>query len=55
MKHILAAGLLTGGLFLASQVAAQETIRFAVTDIDGLEALQRDMGRSRRRSRPPRA
>jgi phosphonate transport system substrate-binding protein len=25
-------------------VAAQETVRFAVTDIDGLEALQREMG-----------
>lgn len=44
MKHVLATGLLAASLFAAAPVAAQETIRFAVTDIDGLEALQRDMG-----------
>ncbi len=44
MKHLVATGILVAGLFAATQVAAQETIRFAVTDIDGLEALQRDMG-----------
>lgn len=43
--------LLRAGLFAASFVAgsvtalaAQETIRFAVTDIDGMEALQQEMG-----------
>jgi len=44
MKHLLASGLLAIGLAVANQAAAQETIRFAVTDIDGLEALQREMG-----------
>ncbi len=44
MKHLLATGLLATGLFLATQASAQDTIRFAVTDIDGLEALQREMG-----------
>lgn len=39
MKHLLAAGLSLGAPALA-----QDTIRFAVTDIDGLEALQREMG-----------
>lgn len=29
---------------LTAQVSAAETIRFAVTDIDGLEALQKEMG-----------
>ena len=28
----------------ATQATAAETIRFAVTDIDGLEALQKEMG-----------
>lgn len=44
MKHLLASGLLAIGLAAASQVAAQDTVRFAVTDIDGMEALQREMG-----------
>lgn len=44
MKHVLASGLVALGLLAAVPAAAQETIRFAVTDIDGLEALQRDMG-----------
>ena len=43
MKQILASGLLAAGL-LASQASAEDVIRFAVTDIDGLEALQREMG-----------
>ncbi len=44
MKHLLASGLLAAGLCAASAAAAQDTLRFAVTDIDGLEALQREMG-----------
>jgi phosphonate transport system substrate-binding protein len=44
MKQFLASGLLAIGLAAATPVVAQETIRFAVTDIDGLEALQREMG-----------
>lgn len=42
MKQFLATGLLS--LALAAPLAAQDTIRFAVTDIDGLEAVQREMG-----------
>jgi phosphonate transport system substrate-binding protein len=44
MTHLFASGILAAGLLAATQVSAQETIRFAVTDIDGLEALQREMG-----------
>lgn len=44
MKQLLSAGLVALGLLTAAQAAAQDTIRFAVTDIDGMEALQRDMG-----------
>ena len=44
MKQTLAASFLAMGVLAATGVAAQETIRFAVTDIDGLEALQREMG-----------
>lgn len=44
MHRFLASGLLAASLAVAAPVAAQETIRFAVTDIDGLEALQREMG-----------
>lgn len=44
MKQFIAAGLLAASLFAAAPVLAQDTIRFAVTDIDGLEELQRDMG-----------
>ena len=44
MKQLLASGLLAASLFAATQAAAQDTIRFAVTDIDGLESLQREMG-----------
>jgi phosphonate transport system substrate-binding protein len=43
MKHLLATGLAALCLSAAPAVA-QETIRFAVTDIDGMEALQREMG-----------
>ena len=41
---LLMAALAGSGLLASGHVAAQETIRFAVTDIDGLEELQRDMG-----------
>lgn len=44
MKHLLLSSLVALGAVAASQSAAQETIRFAVTDIDGLETLQREMG-----------
>lgn len=44
MKHFVLSTLVTLGAVAASQAVAQETIRFAVTDIDGLEALQREMG-----------
>jgi phosphonate transport system substrate-binding protein len=44
MKHLLASGLFALGLAVATPSAAQDVIRFAVTDIDGLEALQREMG-----------
>lgn len=44
MKNFLAPGLLALASAIASPLAAQETIRFAVTDIDGMESLQREMG-----------
>ena len=44
MKHFVLSTLVTLGAVAASQAVAQETIRFAVTDIDGLENLQREMG-----------
>jgi phosphonate transport system substrate-binding protein len=44
MKHFVATCLLAFGLAAATPVVAQDTLRFAVTDIDGMEALQRDMG-----------
>lgn len=44
MKHFLASGLVAIALASATASTAQETVRFAVTDIDGLEALQREMG-----------
>jgi phosphonate transport system substrate-binding protein len=44
MNHLLASGLLAVAVAAATPLAAQETIRFAVTDIDGMEALQREMG-----------
>ncbi len=36
--------LVAAQLFVAGAAAAQDTIRFAVTDVDGLEALQKEMG-----------
>ena len=44
MKHLVASGLLALNLLAVDQAAAQDTIRVAVTDIDGMEALQREMG-----------
>ncbi|WP_374641823.1 PhnD/SsuA/transferrin family substrate-binding protein [Tabrizicola sp.] len=44
MKHLFTPGLLAIGLATAPPLAAQDAIRFAVTDIDGMEALQREMG-----------
>jgi phosphonate transport system substrate-binding protein len=44
MKHLLTSGLLALALSAAAPAVAQEAIRFAVTDIDGMEALQREMG-----------
>jgi phosphonate transport system substrate-binding protein len=44
MNRLLTSGLIALGLMAATPVLAQETIRFAVTDIDGMEALQREMG-----------
>lgn len=44
MNHLIKSGLVAFGLMAATAAAAQDTIRFAVTDIDGLEALQREMG-----------
>lgn len=43
MKNLLTAGLIALGLTTASAAVAQDVLRFAVTDIDGLEALQREM------------
>ncbi|MFA9230168.1 MAG: PhnD/SsuA/transferrin family substrate-binding protein [Microgenomates group bacterium] len=36
--------LIAAQLFIAGAAVAQDTIRFAVTDVDGLEALQKEMG-----------
>ena len=48
MNNFIKAGLVAASVFVgfaAANVAiAQDTIRFAVTDIDGLEALQTEMG-----------
>ena len=48
MKSFIKAGLVAASMFVgfaaASLANAQDTIRFAVTDIDGLEALQTEMG-----------
>ncbi|HLQ19108.1 MAG TPA: PhnD/SsuA/transferrin family substrate-binding protein [Tabrizicola sp.] len=44
MKPLLASCLVALALAAAPAASAQETIRFAVTDIDGMEALQREMG-----------
>lgn len=44
MHKRLASGLLALAVLTATPTYAEDTIRFAVTDIDGLEALQREMG-----------
>lgn len=45
MNTILKAGVMAAALLAgAGSAVAQDTIRFAVTDIDGLEALQQEMG-----------
>jgi phosphonate transport system substrate-binding protein len=44
MKQLLLSGLLASSLLVATSATADETLRFAVTDIDGMEALQREMG-----------
>jgi phosphonate transport system substrate-binding protein len=48
MHNLLKAGLVAGTVFAsaicATVASAQDTIRFAVTDIDGMEALQTEMG-----------
>lgn len=45
MNALLKSGFLAASLlFTAHAAAAQDTIRFAVTDIDGMEALQQEMG-----------
>ena len=44
MKTILKAGLVALASLAATAAIAQDTIRFAVTDIDGMEALQKEMG-----------
>lgn len=46
MNQFLKAGAIAASLFAGAvtAAAAQDTIRFAVTDIDGMEALQTEMG-----------
>lgn len=44
MTMLFKAGALALSIFAAQAAAAQEVIRFAVTDIDGMEALQKEMG-----------
>lgn len=44
MKSVLTAAAIAFAAFAAPVAQAQDTIRFAVTDIDGLEALQKEMG-----------
>lgn len=44
MTQIFAPALLALAVLSAAEAAAQDAIRFAVTDIDGMEALQREMG-----------
>lgn len=44
MTKLLATALIALGLGSTTAALAQDPIRFAVTDIDGLEALQREMG-----------
>lgn len=44
MKTFLTAGAIALATLTAQAAVAAETIRFAVTDIDGLESLQKEMG-----------
>jgi phosphonate transport system substrate-binding protein len=44
MKQLLASGLIAMSVLAATDIVAQDTTRFGFTDIDGLEALQREMG-----------
>jgi phosphonate transport system substrate-binding protein len=44
MIRILQAGAIALASLSATAAVAQDTIRFAVTDIDGMEAVQREMG-----------
>lgn len=44
MKSVLTAAAIVFAAFAAPVAQAQDTIRFAVTDIDGLEAVQKEMG-----------
>lgn len=44
MNTFLKAGFIALASLSATAAAAQDTIRFAVTDIDGMEALQKEMG-----------
>ena len=44
MKTFLTAGAIALATLTAQVAVAAETIRFAVTDIDGLESLQKEMG-----------
>ena len=44
MIRFIKAGAIALAAFSATAAVAQETIRFAVTDIDGMEAVQREMG-----------
>lgn len=43
-QTLIAPGLIAAGLLAATPTIAAETIRFAFTDIDGMEAVQREMG-----------
>ena len=44
MIRFIQAGAIALAALSATAAVAQETIRFAVTDIDGMEAVQREMG-----------
>ena len=44
MKSLLKAVVLSASLLGATAATAKDTLRFAVTDIDGMEALQTEMG-----------
>ncbi|MDK9695290.1 MAG: PhnD/SsuA/transferrin family substrate-binding protein [Siculibacillus sp.] len=44
LKTALAAALVGLGLLAAPQAEARDVLRFAVTDVDGLETLQREFG-----------